>query len=70
MPDLRSAPCALPTYGFYVERENVLGCSRINSIAGQSRNVVWGNHAAVQASLRSLGPAAELYHWLASADAS
>jgi Fe-S-cluster containining protein len=56
-------PVACRSYGFYVERENVLGCSRIESIAAQTPDVIWGNHTALEERLRSLGPAAELYCW-------
>ncbi len=57
-------PVACRAYGFYVEREKVLGCSRIESLAGQSADVIWGNHIALEDKLQSLGPAEELYRWL------
>jgi uncharacterized protein len=63
-------PIACRAYGFYVERQNVLGCSRIESIAQQSDDVVWGNHTALEERLRLLGPSVELYQWLASEDRS
>jgi Fe-S-cluster containining protein len=56
-------PIACRAYGFYVERENILGCSRIESIADQSPDVVWGNGSALDGKLQPLGPAAELYRW-------
>ena len=62
-------PVACRTYGFYVQRGDVLGCGRIETISRQSAEVVWGNHAAVDEKLRSLGPAAELATWLASTSA-
>ncbi|HUI78749.1 MAG TPA: YkgJ family cysteine cluster protein [Bryobacteraceae bacterium] len=70
--DTRSATCmvyaarpvACRTYGFYRERHDVLGCSRIESIAQESPDVVWGNHTAVEDRLRALGPADELRVWL------
>jgi Fe-S-cluster containining protein len=58
-------PVACRAYGFYVERDRVLGCSRIESLARQSSSVVWGNHISSEERLRSLGPAAELHQWLA-----
>jgi Fe-S-cluster containining protein len=61
-------PVACRAYGFYAERQFVLGCSRIESIAEESPDVVWGNHAALEEELRLLGPAAELYEWLGSGD--
>ncbi len=60
-------PVACRAYGFYAERESVLGCHRIESMAAQSPDVIWGNHAALEQALASLGPAAELSEWLASA---
>jgi Fe-S-cluster containining protein len=57
-------PIACRAYGFYAERENVLGCSRIESIAEQSPDVIWGNGSALDAKLHHLGPAAELYRWI------
>ena len=59
-----SRPVACRAYGFYVEREKVLGCSRIESVAEQSAHVIWGNHIALEEKVQSLGPAAELYRWL------
>lgn len=61
-------PVACRAYGFYVERQNVLGCSRIESVAQQQKDVVWGNHTAVEDKLHALGPAATLDEWLASGD--
>ena len=56
-------PLACRAYGFYAEREFVLGCSRIEAVAQQSPEIVWGNHAALQENLRELGPARELFQW-------
>jgi Fe-S-cluster containining protein len=53
-------PIACRAYGFYAEREHVLGCNRIEAIGHESRDVVWGNHAALEEDLRSLGTAFEL----------
>jgi Fe-S-cluster containining protein len=57
-------PVACRTYGLYVEREGVLGCSRIEAIAAEGRAVVWGNHAAVEGEVAGLGEARELAEWL------
>ncbi len=57
-------PVACRAYGFYAEREAVLGCSRIEATGEQSPDIVWGNHAALEERLRLLGPAAELSAWL------
>lgn len=63
-----SRPVACRAYGFYVERQSVLGCSRIESIAQKSQDVVWGNHTALEDKLHALGPAATLDGWLASGE--
>jgi uncharacterized protein len=55
-------PIACRTYGFYAERESVLGCERIAAIASDQCDVVWGNHAAL--GFESLGEAAELFVWM------
>jgi uncharacterized protein len=55
-------PIACRTYGFYAEREWVLGCDRIAAIAAENRDVVWGNHAAIGS--ESLGEAAEFFDWM------
>jgi Fe-S-cluster containining protein len=57
-------PVACRAYGFYAERESVLGCHRIASIAAECSGVVWGNHAALEERLGTLGPAATLAEWL------
>jgi Fe-S-cluster containining protein len=62
-------PVACRTYGFYVERENVLGCHRIAALASESPDVIWGNHAAVDKQLQALGVSAKLSTWLSDADA-
>ena len=61
-------PVACRAYGFYAERQYVLGCSRIESIAHALPNVVWGNHAALEEDLRGLGADATLSEWLALED--
>ena len=57
-------PLACRAYGFYAERESVLGCHRIESIAAECPDVVWGNHATLEERLSSLGPSADLWEWL------
>lgn len=59
-------PVACRAYGFYTERQYVLGCSRIESIGQELPDVVWGNHAALEDRLGALGAAAPLFDWLAS----
>lgn len=58
-------PIACRSYGFYAEREKVLGCHRIETLAQESQDVVWGNHEALDERLAQLGPARELFEWLA-----
>ena len=42
----------------------MLGCGRIEEMSRQCPDAVWGNHAAVEDALRSLGPGAPLWEWL------
>lgn len=60
-------PVACRTYGFYVQRDLGLYCNDIESrvAAGELTNVVWGNHDAIDHSLRCLGDARELTEWFA-----
>ena len=57
-------PVACRAYGFYAERDSVLGCHRIESIARQSPGVIWGNHSTLEERLDGLGPAAPLHTFL------
>jgi uncharacterized protein len=57
-------PIACRTYGFYSERDAILGCHRIESLAQESSDIIWGNHDSVLRDLDSLGPAKELAIWL------
>lgn len=59
-------PVECRTYGFYVERERVIGCERIEALAKDSPDVIWGNHETIDAELGKLGAAAPLYEWLNS----
>lgn len=58
-------PVACRAYGFYAERSQVLGCTRIEAVGDQSPEIVWGNHLALEERLSVMGPAAELSEWLA-----
>lgn len=59
-------PVACRAYGFYAERRDVLGCSRIELLSRESNDIVWGNHAALEERLQQLGSSAELSVWLQS----
>ena len=56
-------PIACRTYGFYAERDKVLGCHRIEAIA-QDPTILCGNHAAIEAEVVALGPARPFSAWL------
>jgi len=58
-------PVACRSYGFYAERDKVLGCHRIETLARDSLHVIWGNHETLEDRLAQLGPARELPEWLA-----
>ena len=57
-------PAACRAYGFYAEREYVLGCGRIESISRESPEIVWGNHQALEERMSQPGASAELFTWL------
>jgi Fe-S-cluster containining protein len=61
-------PVACRTYGFYVERDRGLYCKAIEARVetGEMANVVWGNAAAVDATLEELGEKISLSDWLRS----
>lgn len=59
-------PVACRAYGFYAERDAVLGCGRIEALGGESADIVWGNHAALEDRLQGLGEAAEFAEWLSA----
>lgn len=63
-------PVACRAYGFYAERQYVLGCHRIEAMAAEAPEVVWGNHPALERDLAALGETAELFRWLAREDAN
>ena len=57
-------PIACRAYGFYVARDEVLGCARIERISRGSADVVWGNHLALEDRLHQFGPVRALHEWL------
>jgi len=57
-------PIACRAYGFYAERDLVLGCERIAALAAEHPDIVWGNHAALEDRQRELGETAPLAEWL------
>jgi Fe-S-cluster containining protein len=60
-------PVICRTYGFYIQRGRELCCKEIVShlADGNSIEVVWGNHDAIDYRLRSLGDTRELTDWFA-----
>ncbi len=64
--DARPVECR--AYGFYAERGDVLGCGRIEALAEQTPDVIWGNHAALAGRLKELGETRELSKWLTDSD--
>ena len=62
-------PAACRTYGYYVERDEVLGCDRI--LARANDDVVWGNEESVRYALATLSEdsgALPLREWLSGGD--
>lgn len=57
-------PLACRTYGYYAERDKVLGCYRIESIAAANDTILWGNQAAVERDAATLGPMRPLSQWV------
>jgi Fe-S-cluster containining protein len=57
-------PVECRTYGFHIERDRVLGCERIEAVAAEGSDLIWGNHETVAAELRTLGPTSPLHTWL------
>jgi Fe-S-cluster containining protein len=58
-------PVACRAYGFYLERDHVLGCGRIASIAEQNPPLIWGNHSALREDLQQFGIVRTLSEWAA-----
>jgi Fe-S-cluster containining protein len=50
-------PVVCRAYGFYAERGDVLGCGRIETVARETSEIIWGNHAALMTRLEELGNA-------------
>ncbi len=62
-------PIACRTYGFYAERQFVLGCSRIEHVDATTPGIVWGNQASVDARLQSeFGESLTFAEWLLKGD--
>lgn len=61
-------PIACRTYGFYADRDGVLGCHRILEVAETDDAVVWGNHGGIESERRALGESRSLLSWIGSAD--
>ena len=56
-------PIACRSYGFCADWGEVLGCGRIEQMARENPDVVWGNHARLEERMDELGPALELFRW-------
>lgn len=52
-------PVVCRAYGFYADRDGVLGCARIETIARESGDVIWGNYEALEDRLAGLGTKGE-----------
>lgn len=61
-------PVACRTYGFYADRDGVLGCHRILEVADTDDAVVWGNHDGIESERRALGESRSLLSWIGSGD--
>jgi len=61
-------PIVCRTYGFYAERDGVLGCHRILEVAETDDAVVWGNHDGIESERRGLGESRSLLSWIGSGD--
>lgn len=57
-------PIACRTYGFFADREGVLGCHRIAALAERDDGIVWGNHDGVMHAQSELGARRSLLEWL------
>ncbi|BDC48493.1 hypothetical protein F183_A08090 [Bryobacterales bacterium F-183] len=54
-------PLACRTYGYYAERDKVLGCYRIEALSDAP--VLWGNHARFDSEAAELGSTKPLSEW-------
>lgn len=59
-----SRPIACRAYGFYAERGEVLGCGRIEALAEESCDIVWGNHQTLADRMREFEPVRTLAEWM------
>jgi Fe-S-cluster containining protein len=57
-------PVACRTYGFYADRDGVLGCERIAARAERDETIVWGNHESIEDACKGLGERRSLLEWL------
>lgn len=64
-PVYASRPVACRTYGFYVQRDKGLYCPDIELLVagGVLRDVVWGNHDAIDQQLSRMGEYRALTDW-------
>jgi Fe-S-cluster containining protein len=60
-------PAACRSYGFYAARDGGRWCHRIEAIATSERDLIFGNHEAIERDLQDLGGAPlELPAWFAA----
>jgi Fe-S-cluster containining protein len=66
-PVYAQRPVACRTYGFYVQRDKGLYCQEIAALEERDglREVVWGNHEAVEQQLRQGGEPLPVHEWFA-----
>lgn len=57
-------PLACRTYGFYADRDGVLGCAKIADVAEQRPDIVWGHHDAIVRAQDALGERRTLLVWM------
>lgn len=62
-------PLACRTYGYYAERDKVLGCHRVEAAARADSSILWGNHAALETrTAEELGAVQPLSAWAAKTE--
>ena len=57
-------PLACRTYGFYADRDGVLGCHRILAMSERDDTILWGNHESLERAQADLGERRSLLDWL------
>ncbi len=73
-PVYAQRPVACRTYGFYIQRDQGLYCTDIESQTDEGKwdGVVWGNQDVIDRQLGSLGPSRALndwfHHWIAETE--